>query len=87
MKAIKSFGEIYIVQDSDMPRNALNSVNVDHYLPISGMGALPNEILKRKSPNRTAAPEDVLIEAKIAEWRIRAILESADNANGDDIPT
>ncbi|MCL6260933.1 chemotaxis protein CheB [Aquiflexum sp. TKW24L] len=73
MKAIKKCGGICIVQDPedaeypDMPRNALNNVEVDHCLPIADMGALLQGIISEKLPKRLPVPGDVLIEAKIAE--------------------
>ena len=74
MKVIKRCGGVCIVQDPgdadypDMPRNALNNVEVDHCVPLSEMGALIHSLVPLKLKEREAVPESVLIEAKIAEW-------------------
>ena len=73
MKVIKRCGGVCIVQDPgdadypDMPRNALNNVEVDHCVPLSEMGALIHSLVPLKLKEREAVPESVLIEAKIAE--------------------
>jgi two-component system, chemotaxis family, protein-glutamate methylesterase/glutaminase len=64
--------------------NALNNVEVDHCLPISDMGALLQKIISQKLPKRLLVPEDVLIEAKIAE-RILSDLPSV-NELGEQVP-
>lgn len=90
MKAIKKCGGICIVQDPDeaeypdMPRNALNNVKVDYCLPIYEMGTLLDQLISRKIQKRKAVPEDVLIEAKIAE-RVLSDLSSVDKL-GDQVP-
>ena len=54
MKAIKRCGGVCIVQNPDdadypdMPRNALNQVNVDYCLPLSEMGTLLYELIPQK---------------------------------------
>ncbi|WP_194774388.1 chemotaxis protein CheB [Pararhodonellum marinum] len=90
MKAIQKCGGICIVQDPeeaeypDMPRNALNNIEVDYCLPLTEMGALLTELSSRKLPKRNAVPEEVLVEAKIAE-RVLSDLSSV-NALGDQVP-
>ena len=90
MKAIKKCGGICIVQDPDeaeypdMPRNALNNVKVDYCLPISEMGALLDEIIPRRLQKRKPVPEDIFIEAEIAE-RVLSDLPSV-NKLGDQVP-
>lgn len=90
MKAIKRCGGTCIVQDPedaeypDMPRNALNNIDVDYCLPISDMGALLNKIIPLKLHKRIPVPEDVLTEAKIAE-RVLSDLPSV-NEIGDQVP-
>lgn len=90
MKAIKRCGGTCIVQDPDeaeypdMPRNALNNVKVDYCLPIAEMGALLLKIIPRKLRARKPVPEDVLIEAKIAE-RVLSDLSSV-NKLGEQVP-
>ncbi len=90
MKAIKKCGGICIVQDPkdaeypDMPRNALNNVEVDHCLPIAEMGPLLYKILPRKLPKSKPIPKDVATEAKIAE-RVLSDLSSV-NELGEQVP-
>ena len=73
MKAIKSCGGTCIVQDPDdaeypdMPKNALNNVKLDYSLPISEMGSLLDKLSLRTLRKQTPPPEDVAIEAKIAQ--------------------
>ncbi|WP_291856703.1 chemotaxis protein CheB [Marinilabilia sp.] len=90
MKAVKKCGGTSIVQDPndaeypDMPRNALNNIKVDYCLPISEMGALLNKIIQQKLPKRKPVPDEVLVEAKIAE-RVLSDLSSV-NRLGDQVP-
>lgn len=90
MKAIKKCGGVCIVQDPeeaeypDMPKNALNNVEIDHCLPIAEMGALLSTIIPRNLENKKPVPDDVLIEAKIAE-RVLSDLSSV-NKLGDQVP-
>lgn len=90
MKAIKKCGGTCIVQDPDeaeypdMPRNALNNVEVDYCLPIGEMGDLLYKLITRKLQKPKPVPEDVLIEAKIAE-RVLSDLPSV-NELGDQVP-
>lgn len=90
MKAIKRCGGTCIVQDPDdaeypdMPRNALNNVKVDYCLPISEMGGLLYQLIPQKLLKRIPVPEDVLIEAKIAE-RTLSDLPSV-NKLGNQVP-
>ncbi len=90
MKAIKKCGGICIVQDPeeaeypDMPRNALNNVEVDYCVPIAEMGDLLNKLIPQKLPKRTTIPEDIITEAKIAE-RVLSDLPSV-NKLGDQVP-
>jgi two-component system, chemotaxis family, protein-glutamate methylesterase/glutaminase len=90
MKAIKRCGGICIVQDPveaeypDMPNNALNNVDVDYCLPISAMSQLIYRLIPQKLPNSKPVPDDILIEAKIAE-RVLSDLSSV-NTVGDQVP-
>jgi two-component system, chemotaxis family, protein-glutamate methylesterase/glutaminase len=90
MKAIKRCGGICIVQDPveaeypDMPNNALNNVDVDYCLPISAMSQLIYQLIPQKLPNSKPVPDDILIEAKIAE-RVLSDLSSV-NTVGDQVP-
>lgn len=67
-----------------MPRNAMNNVKIDYCLPIAEMGALLSRLVPSKIPKRIPIPEDVLIEAKIAE-RVLSDLLSVNNL-GDQVP-
>ncbi|MFO7720473.1 MAG: chemotaxis protein CheB [Gillisia sp.] len=90
MKAIKSCGGTCIVQDPDeaeypdMPRNALNNVKIDYSLPISEMGVLLDKLILRKLRKQKPTPEDVVIEAEIAQ-RVLSDLSSV-NAVGNQVP-
>ncbi|WP_373496711.1 chemotaxis protein CheB [Aquiflexum sp.] len=90
MKAIKKCGGICIVQDPDdaeypdMPRNALNNIEVDYCLPIADMGDLLTKLIQRKLQKSKPVPENVLVEAKIAE-RVLSDLSSV-NELGDQVP-
>lgn len=90
MKVIKRCGGLCIVQDPDdadypdMPRNALAQVNVDYCLPLAEIGSLLYELIPQKRGKRIPVPEDILIEAKIAE-RVLSDLSSV-NALGDQVP-
>lgn len=90
MKVIQECGGICIVQDPDdadfpyMPKNALNHVKVDYCLPISEMGGLLYQLVPRKLGKRKPVPEDIMIEAKIAE-RVLSDLPSV-NALGEQVP-
>jgi two-component system chemotaxis response regulator CheB len=90
MKVIKRCGGICIVQDPadadypDMPKNALNQIKVDYCLPISEMGGLLYQLMSRKIGKREPVPEDIRIEAKIAE-RVLSDLPSV-NALGEQVP-
>ena len=90
MKAIKSCGGTCIVQDPDeaeypdMPRNAMNNVEIDYCLPISEMGTLINKLILQKLKEPKPTPENVLIEAKIAQ-RVLSDLSSV-NAVGEQVP-
>lgn len=90
MKAVKKCGGICIVQDPedaeypDMPRNALNNVAVDHCIPLAEMGSLLQQLALQKVAKRKEIPEEVLIEAKIAE-RVLSDLASV-NQLGEQVP-
>lgn len=90
MQVIKRCGGICIVQDPadadypDMPKNALNQVEIDYCLPIAEMGGLLYQLVSRKIGKRTPVPKDVLIEATIAE-RVLSDLPSV-NALGEQVP-
>ena len=88
--AIQRCGGICMVQEPedaeypDMPKNALNQLTPDYLLPIAEMGGILYELLSRNLGKPKAIPEDVIIEAKIAE-RVLSDLPSV-NALGDQVP-
>ncbi len=90
MKVIKRCGGICIVQDPKdadypfMPSNALAQVKIDHCLPISEMGELLYKLISQKLEKKIPVPNDILIEAKIAE-RVLSDLASV-NTLGDQVP-
>lgn len=90
LKAIQRCGGISIVQDPkdaaypDMPNNALSVMQVDHCLPIGAMGALLETLLERGPGVDAPVPDDIAIEAKIAE-RVLSDLDAV-NALGAQVP-
>ncbi|WP_018948255.1 chemotaxis protein CheB [Thioalkalivibrio sp. ALMg11] len=90
MMAIKRCGGVCIAQDPedaaypDMPQSVIANVGADHCLPIAGMGALLSDLLRRELPERGEVPEDIMIEARIAE-RVLSDLPSVE-ALGDQVP-
>jgi two-component system, chemotaxis family, protein-glutamate methylesterase/glutaminase len=71
--AIKRCGGIAVVQDPkdaaypDMPRSAIENVDVDHCVTIGDMGRLLEKLASGSRGGRKAVPEDVRVEAVIAE--------------------
>lgn len=90
LKVIKRCGGTCIVQDPkdaeypDMPQNALNQFKADYVLPISEMGSLLYKLISQESGKPVPVPEDILIEAKIAE-RVLSDLPSV-NSLGEQVP-
>ena len=88
--AIKRCGGKCVVQDPrdaaypDMPQNALAQVKVDHCVPIAEMGAVLTQLAQSRAARRSAPPEDIAIEAKIAE-RVLSDLPSVE-AVGEQVP-
>ena len=87
---VKRCGGICVVQDPDdavypdMPRNALRQVDVDHCVPLSQMGGLLTVLARGPFAKRGPVPDDVAIEAKIAE-RVLSDLPSV-NKLGEQVP-
>lgn len=73
MLAIKKSGGTCIVQDPneaeypDMPLSVLNSIEVDHCVPLTAMGALLKDLTKKKAIKTTDIPEELRVEAGISE--------------------
>ncbi len=90
MMAIKRCGGVCIAQDPedasypDMPQSVIANVGADYCLPIAEMGALLSDLVTRELPPRKQAPEDIVIEAKIAQ-RVLSDLPSVE-ALGDQVP-
>lgn len=90
MMAIKRCGGVCIAQEPgdasypDMPKSVIANVGADHCLPISQMGALLSELVSRDLPASKPAPEDLQIEAKIAQ-RVLSDLPAVE-ALGEQVP-
>lgn len=90
MMAIRRCGGICIAQDPDdadhpdMPRSVIVNVGVDHCLPIADMGALLSKLARAKPAHRMPPPDDVVIEARIAQ-RVLSDLPSVETL-GDQVP-
>lgn len=90
MMAIKRCGGVCIAQDPedaaypDMPQSVITNVGADYCVPISEMGAVLSELVRRKLPENKPAPEDLVIEAKIAQ-RVLSDLPSVE-ALGEQVP-
>ncbi|MGM0983399.1 MAG: chemotaxis protein CheB [Pseudomonadota bacterium] len=87
MMAIKRCGGVCIAQDPedasypDMPQSVIANVGADYCLPIAEMGALLSDLFSRELPENQPPPEDIVIEAKIAQ-RVLSDLPSVE-ALGD----
>ena len=90
MMAIKRCGGVCIAQDPDdaaypdMPRSVMANVGADYCLPIAEMGALLSDLVERELPENEPAPDDIVIEAKIAQ-RVLSDLPSVE-ALGNQVP-
>jgi len=88
--AIERCGGVCIVQDPadaaypDMPQNALDQVKSAQRVPLAEMGAVLARLVQTKPGRRAPVPDDVVIEAKIAE-RVLSDLPSV-RAVGDQVP-
>jgi two-component system chemotaxis response regulator CheB len=73
LNAIKNQKGITLAQDpddalfSDMPQSAINSMNVDHILPVKKMGALITRLVSEQTDHNSDPPEELKDEVKIAE--------------------
>lgn len=88
--AIKRCGGIVMVQDpqdadySDMPNNAISAVEVDYQLPLHKMGKVIQQIAEQPAPLVETVPEDIAMEAKVAEQTMSNI--SRENELGHLVP-
>jgi two-component system chemotaxis response regulator CheB len=71
--AIKRCGGVTVVQDPadaaypGMPQHALDRLDVDHCVPIAGMGDLLATLVARRHGKARRIPRDIRTEAEIAE--------------------
>ncbi|WLD57205.1 chemotaxis protein CheB [Salinispirillum sp. LH 10-3-1] len=90
MRAIKRCGGVCIAQDPedaaypDMPQSVIANVGADYCLPVAEMGALLTDLVTRELPENEPVPEDIVIEAKIAQ-RVLSDLPSVE-ALGEQVP-
>ncbi len=89
--SIKRCGGIAIVQDPedadypDMPTNAIAAFErVDHQLPLRDMGRVIEKLVAQPAAVRFDVPEDIVMEAKIAE-RVTSDI-SGENQLGHPVP-
>jgi two-component system chemotaxis response regulator CheB len=81
MSAIKRSGGTCIVQEPEealfpeMPRNVLNTVNVDYQVPLSDIGYILRDNLSKPPTASPPIPDDVRIEAEITEKMISGMEE------------
>jgi two-component system chemotaxis response regulator CheB len=73
MRAIKKCGGHTLIQDPneadypDMPLSVLNSMEVDHCLPLSQLGYVVHDIVANAKLKGVTIPEELIKEASIAE--------------------
>lgn len=90
MRAIKRCGGVCIAQDPadaaypDMPQSVITNVGPDYCLPIAQMGVLLSDLVSKQLAPNKPAPEDIVIEAKIAQ-RVLSDLPSVE-ALGEQVP-
>lgn len=88
--AIQRCGGICLIQDPadaeypDMPQNALNQLVPDFCVPLDQMGALLGDLVTRSVGKREPVPDDIAIEAKIAQ-RVLSDLKSVESL-GTQVP-
>jgi two-component system chemotaxis response regulator CheB len=72
LRAIKRCGGTAVVQDpddalvADMPLSAVRFVDVDHVVPIAGMGLLVSSLSRQRPGPRPEIPLDIRLEAAVA---------------------
>ncbi len=73
MDAVQRSGGIAVVQNPDdaefpeMPLSVLSNLKVDYSVPVSEMGQLLVNLVKQPVTSKTGIPDDIKLEAKIAE--------------------
>jgi two-component system, chemotaxis family, protein-glutamate methylesterase/glutaminase len=82
--AIHKCGGVTVVQDPadaaypDMPQNALNSLKVDYCVPAAAIGTLLDRLTREHPGKKKAVPDDVRMEAEIAERVLSGGIEEMD---------
>jgi two-component system chemotaxis response regulator CheB len=72
LRAIKRCRGLAVVQDpadadmAEMPQSALAHVDVDHVLPVAGMGGLLGKLVREPAASTPEIPLDIRLEAAIA---------------------
>jgi two-component system chemotaxis response regulator CheB len=90
LKAVKQCGGITVIQDPkdaayrEMPQSALNNAEVDHCVPIAGMGALLERLVRQNPGKPRAIPKEIQTEALIAERVLSDVARV--NTLGDQVP-
>jgi two-component system, chemotaxis family, protein-glutamate methylesterase/glutaminase len=90
LKAVKQCGGVTVIQDpkdaayGEMPQSALNNAEVDHCVPIAGMGALLERLVRQNPGKRHAVAKDIQTEALIAERVLSDV--SRVNGLGEQVP-
>lgn len=90
LTAIKRCGGVTVVQDPkeaaypDMPRSALENLEIDHCVPLREMGPLLERLTHGPRDRRRPVPEDVQTEAEIAERVLSDVAQV--NGLGDQVP-
>jgi two-component system chemotaxis response regulator CheB len=90
LAAVKKCGGLTVVQDpkdaeyAEMPQSALANVDIDHTVPLSEMGGLLEKLVRGRAGRRVAIPQDIRIEAEIAERVLSDV--SQVNQLGDQVP-
>jgi two-component system chemotaxis response regulator CheB len=73
MEAIKRCGGVCVVQQPEdaefasMPRSVLTNLDVDYSVAVSEMGFVLTDLVQRPADPTRTPPEDLLLEARIAE--------------------
>lgn len=81
LMAIQKCGGVTVVQDPkdasypDMPQNVLNNLKVDHCVPASEIGPLLEKLTHGKPGKKKSIPDDIKIEAEIAERVLSDVVE------------
>jgi two-component system, chemotaxis family, protein-glutamate methylesterase/glutaminase len=90
LSAVQKCGGTCLVQDPadaaypDMPRNALDNLKPDYCLPVAAMGRLLTQIVLEPVPKSPPVPDDVALEAVIAE-RVVSDVKAVDSL-GTQVP-